>query len=53
MRFGEIFALDVEDLHRKPTSVLIRIRRSETDPDAQGHRIGVARGDNRLIDPLA
>lgn len=52
MRPGEISALDVEDLQRKPTGVLIRVRRSKTDPDAQGHLIGVARGDNRLTDPV-
>ncbi len=52
MRPGEISALDVEDLQRKPTGVLIRIRRSKTDPDAQGQLVGVARGDNRLTDPI-
>ena len=52
MRPGEISALNVEDLQRKPTGVLIVIRRSKTDPDAQGHLIGVARGDNRLTDPI-
>lgn len=52
MRPGEISALDVDDLQRKPTGVLIRVRRSKTDPDAQGHLIGVARGDNRLTDPV-
>lgn len=52
MRPGEISALDVEDLQRKPTGILIRIRRSKTDPDAQGQLVGVARGDNRLTDPI-
>lgn len=52
MRPGEISAFNVEDLQRKPTGVLIIIRRSKTDPDAQGNLIGVARGDNRLTDPI-
>lgn len=52
MRPGEISALDVEDIQRKPTGVLIRIRRSKTDPDAQGQLVGVARGENRLTDPI-
>lgn len=52
MRPGEISALNVEDLLRKPTGVLITIRRSKTDPDAQGQLVGVARGDNRLTDPI-
>jgi integrase len=52
MRPGEISALNVEDLLRKPTGVLITIRRSKTDPDAQGQLIGVARGDNRCTDPI-
>lgn len=52
MRPGEISALDVDDLQRKPTGVLIRIRRSKTDPDAQGHLIGFARGDHRFTDPI-
>jgi integrase len=52
MRPGEISALDVEDLRRRPTGVLIRIRRSKTDPDAQGQLVGVARGENRLTDPI-
>lgn len=52
MRPGEISALNVEDLLRKPTGVLIRVRRSKTDPDAQGQLIGVARGENQHTDPI-
>ena len=52
MRPGEISALNVEDLQRKPTGVLITIRRSKTDPDSQGRLVGVARGDNCLTDPI-
>jgi len=52
MRPGEVSALNVEDLLRKPTGVLINIRRSKTDQDARGQLVGVARGDNRLTDPI-
>ena len=52
MRPGEISALNVEDLLRKPTGFLITIRRSKTDPDAQGQLVGVARGEKRLTDPI-
>jgi integrase len=52
MRPGEISALNVEDILRKPTGVLITIRRSKTDQDAQGQLVGVARGVNRLTDPI-
>ena len=52
LRPGEISALNLEDILRKPTGVLITIRRSKTDPDAQGQLVGVTRGDNRLTDPI-
>lgn len=52
MRPGEISALNVEDLQRKPTGILINIRRSKTDQDAQGQVVGVARGENPLTDPI-
>jgi integrase len=52
MRPGEVSALNVEDMLRKPTGVLINIRRSKTDQDARGQLVGVARGENRLTDPI-
>lgn len=52
MRPGGVSALNVEDILRKPTGVLINIRRSKTDPDAHGQLVGVARRDNRLTDPV-
>lgn len=52
MRPGEISALNVEDLLCEPAGVLITVRRSKTDPDAQGQLVGVVRGDNRLTDPI-
>ncbi len=52
MRPGEVSALNVEDIIRKPTGVLVRIRRSKTDQDAHGQLVGVARGDHRMTDPI-
>ena len=52
MRPGEVSALNVEDLLRQPTGVLINIRRSKTDQDARGQLVGVVRGENRLTDPI-
>jgi integrase len=52
MRPGEISALDVDDIVRKPTGALIRIRRSKTDQDARGQLIGIARGEHADTDPI-
>jgi hypothetical protein len=52
MRPGEISVLNIEDLLRKPTGILITFRRSKTDPNAQGQLIRVARGVNRLTVPI-
>jgi integrase len=42
----------VEDLITKPTGILVSVRRSKTDQDARGQLVGVARGDNRVTDPI-
>jgi hypothetical protein len=52
MRPGEISALNVEDLLRRPTGVLLAIRRSKTDQEARGQLVGIARGQNALTDPI-
>jgi hypothetical protein len=52
MRPGEVSALDVGDIITKPAGILINVRRSKTDQDARGQLVGVARGDNRLTDPI-
>lgn len=52
MRPSEISGLDTTDLLRKPTGVLLHIRRSKTDQEARGQLVGVARGENRLTDPI-
>ncbi len=40
------------DIITKPTGILISVRRSKTDQDGHGPLVGVARGDNRLTDPI-
>jgi hypothetical protein len=52
MRPGEISALNVDDILRKPTGVLLAIRRSKTDQEARGQLVGIARGQNALTDPI-
>lgn len=52
MRPGEISALNIEDVLRKPTGVLLAIRRSKTDPDARGQLVAIARGQNPITDPI-
>jgi len=52
MRPGEVSALDTADIITKPTGILISVRRSKTDQDARGQLVGVARGDNRVTDPI-
>ena len=52
MRPGEVSALNVEDITRKPSGILINVRRSKTDQDARGQLVGVARGDNPQTDPI-
>lgn len=52
MRPGEVAAPNVEDVLRKPTGIVINIRRSRTDQDARGQLVGVARGEKRLTDPI-
>lgn len=52
MRPGEVAALDIDDIGRKPTGILITIRRSKTDRDAAGQVVGVARGQHLHTDPV-
>ena len=52
MRPGEVSALNVEDITRKPSGILINVRRSKTDQAAGGQLVGVARRDNPQTDPI-
>jgi integrase len=52
MRPGEISTLNIEDILRKPTGALIHIRRSKVDQNACGQLVGIARGEDRVTDPI-
>ena len=52
MRPSEISALDTSDIVRKPTGVVLHVRRSKTDQDVHVQLVGVARGENPLTDPI-
>ena len=52
MRPSEVAALDLGDIRRKPTGILITIRRSKTDQDAAGQVVGVTRGQHLHTDPV-
>ena len=44
LRPSELSALDLADISVKPTGILVAVRRSKTDQDGHGQRVGVARG---------
>jgi site-specific recombinase XerD len=51
-RRGELVALDVEDLRETPEGLEVTIRRSKTDQEAEGRRVGVPFGSNPLTCPV-
>ncbi len=53
LRISELAALTLDDLTTQPGGVLLRIRRSKTDPDAAGQLVGVAHGRHAPTDPVA
>jgi integrase len=52
LRPGEISALDLADIARKPAGILVAVRRSKTDQDGHGQLVRVARGERRQTDPI-
>lgn len=52
MRPGEISALNIADLQRTPTGVLISIRRSKTDPTPKATSSASPAANHRLTDPI-
>jgi site-specific recombinase XerD len=44
LRRSELAALEVADLRREEEGVVVRIRRSKTDPQAAGRELGIPRG---------
>jgi integrase len=53
LRRSEIAALDLADIEPKPEGLLVRVRRSKTDPEAHGQLVGVAHGQHVETDPVA
>jgi integrase len=53
MRRSELTALTLADVERKPGGVLLAIRRSKTDQDADGQVVAVVHGEHAASDPIA
>ncbi|MEU0266806.1 tyrosine-type recombinase/integrase [Nocardioides sp. NPDC006303] len=52
LRRSELANLTLADLEPKPGGLLLRLRRSKTDPDARGQVVGIAPGRHRDTDPI-
>jgi len=53
LRRSELANLDLADVNPKPGGILLHIRRSKTDPDADGQVVAVAHGQHADTDPIA
>ena len=53
MRRSELVALTLADLEDKPAGLMLTVRRSKTDPDADGEVVAVAHGQHAATDPVA
>lgn len=52
LRRSELANLTLSDLEPKPGGLLLRLRRSKTDPDARGQVVEIAPGRHRDTDPI-
>jgi site-specific recombinase XerD len=52
LRRSELVALDVEDVEHRPDGLVVRIRRSKTDPDGAGRLVGIPCGSNPATCPV-
>jgi integrase len=52
LRRSELAGLDLADIEPKPEGLLIRVRKSKTDPEARGQLVGVAHGTLAETDPV-
>jgi len=52
LRRGEIASLDCSDVREVDGGLLLRIRRSKTDPEAAGQEIGIPKGSHQETDPV-
>ncbi|MFZ0129243.1 MAG: site-specific integrase [Candidatus Dormiibacterota bacterium] len=53
LRRSELVGLDVEDVEETAEGLILNIRRSKTDQEGQGRRIGVCHGRHHETDPVA
>lgn len=53
LRRSELAGLDLADIEPKPEGLLVRVRKSKTDPEARGQLVGVAHGHHVETDPVA
>jgi integrase len=52
LRRSEIASLDCSDVREVDGGLLLRIRRSKTDPEAAGQEIGIPKGSHQETDPV-
>ncbi|GAA3836419.1 tyrosine-type recombinase/integrase [Nocardioides panacisoli] len=52
LRRSELAGLDLADIEPKPEGLLVRVRKSKTDPEARGQLVGVAHGQHAETDPV-
>ena len=53
LRRSELAGLQLDDIEPKPEGLLIRVRKSKTDPEARGQLVGVAHGSHAETDPVS
>ena len=53
LRRSELVALTLDDVEPKPGGLLLHLRSSKTDQDAEGAVVGVAHGNHAETDPIA
>ncbi len=51
-RRSELVALDAEDLEETRDGLIVRIRRSKTDQEAEGRSVGIPQGREQAVCPL-
>ncbi|HET6578390.1 MAG TPA: site-specific integrase, partial [Gemmatimonadales bacterium] len=52
LRRSELVALNLDDIEPKPGGLLLHLRSSKTDQDAEGAVVGVAHGNHAETDPI-
>lgn len=52
LRRSELVALDIEDIEHRPDGLVLRIRRSKTDPEGAGRFVGIPYGSNPATCPV-